>query len=203
MAYNISLPQMRGLSEKEQLAEMRKYLYQQAEQLQFEFNNLESGGTSAYQAQRSAPNQVSTSAIFGAIKSLIGNSDEIAENLYKKLAERGTAEGWTYIKWLLGGTYEMYGRFTVTPETSEKGTALYLTNAITIKTPFKIAEDAVITGTGEGAYWISSGGYADADNISIKLISDTAITEAVTVRLRVVGTYVTNTEEENGDSQSN
>lgn len=202
MAYNISLPQMHGLSEKEQLAEMRKYLYQQAEQLQFEFNNLESGRTGAYQAQRSAPNQVSTSAIFGAIKSLIGNSDEIAENLYKKLVERGTAEGWTYIKWL-GGTYEMYGRFTVTPETSVKGAALYLTNAMPIKTPFKIAEDAVVTGTGEGAYWISSGGYADTDNISIKLISDTAITEAVTVRLRVVGTYVTNTEEENGDSQSN
>lgn len=202
MAYNLSLPRLNGLSEKDQLSEIGKYLYQQAEQLQYELNTLGTGGTPAYNAPKSLQNKVDAASVFGAIKNLIINSDDIIQAHYKKFAVHGTAEGWNYIKWL-GGTYEMYGRFTVTPETSEKGAALYLTNAIAIKTPFKIAEDAVITGTGEGAYWISSGGYADADNISIKLISDTAIAEAVTVRLRVVGTYVTNTEEENGDSQSN
>lgn len=199
MAYNIPLPQMHGLNEKEQLAELRKYLYQQAEQLQFEFNNLEGGAGGSHNAPQSVKQSVS--GIFGSIKGLIANSDEILDAYYKKIAVHGTAEGWNYIKWL-GGTYEMYGVFEVTPETSKKGAALYLTNAIPIKTPFKIAEDAVATGTGDGAYWISSGGYADADKISIKLISDTAITDAVTVRLHVVGTYV-NTEEENGDSQSN
>lgn len=200
MAYNIPLPQMHGLSEKEQLAELRKYLYQQAEQLQFEFNNLERGAEGSHNAPQSVKQSVS--GIFGSIKGLIANSDEILDAYYKKIAVHGTAEGWSYIKWL-GGTYEMYGVFEVTPETSEKGASLYLTNAITIKTPFPIAEDAVVTGTGDGAYWLGSGAFADADNISIKLISDSAITDAVTVRLRVVGTYVTNTEEENGDSQSN
>lgn len=200
MSYNVTLPRLNGLSEKEQLAEMRKYLYQQAETLQFALNDLESGAGGSHNATPSVKQSVS--GIFGSIKGLIANSDDILDAYYKKIAVHGTAEGWNYIKWL-GGTYEMYGRFTVTPDTSEKGAALYLTNAIPIKTPFKIAEDAVVTGTGEGVYWISSGGYADAENISIKLISDTAITEAVSVRLRVVGTYVTNTEEENGDSQSN
>jgi hypothetical protein len=202
MAYNLSLPRLNGLGEKEQLAEIRKYLYQQSEQLQFELGNLETGGSAVYGAPKSLQGKVDAASVFGSIKGLITNSDDIIEAYYKKFAVHGTAEGWNYIKWL-GGTYEMYGVFPVTPETSEKGAALYLTNAITIKTPFKIAEDAVVTGTGEGAYWISSGGYADADNISIKLISDAAITDAVKVRLHVVGTYVTNTEEENGDSQSN
>ena len=202
MAYNLSLPRLNGLSEKEQLSEIGKYLYQQAEQLQFELNTLETGGSAVYGTPKSLQNKVDAASVFGSIKGLITNSDDILEAYYKKIAVHGTAEGWNYIKWL-GGTYEMYGRFTVTPGTSEKGAALYLTNAIPIKTPFKIAEDAVVTGTGEGAYWLSSGAQPDAENISIKLISDTAITEAVTVRLRVVGTYVTNTEEENGDSQSN
>ena len=202
MAYNVTLPRLNGLSEKEQLAELGKYIYQQAEQLQFEFNNLGTGGSAVYETPKSLQNQVDAASLFGAIKNLIQNSDEIVQAHYEKFAVHGTAEGWTYIK-LLGGTYEMYGTFEVTPETSEKGAALYLTNAITIKVPFTIAEDAVVTGTGEGTYWLGSGAYADADNISIKLISDAAITEAVKVRLHVVGTYVTNTEEENGDSQSN
>ena len=202
MAYNISLPKLNGLSEKEQLAQMRTYLYQQAEVLQFALNDLESGRTVTYGAPKSLQNKIDATATFGAIKGLITNSDDIAEAYYRKFAEHGTAEGWTYIKWL-GGTYEMYGVFEVTPESSEKGETLYLTSAIAIKTPFKVAEDVVVTGTGEGAYWLAGGAYADADNISIKLISDTAITEAVKVRLHVVGTYATNTEEENGDSQSN
>ena len=115
--------------------------------------------------------------------------------------EAGTAGGWTYRKWE-GGTYEMYGRFDVIPTSSTKGTSLYTTNAIQILTPFPITEDAVITGMGEGDFWVTCGAYADASTISIKLTGDKTIstTAASGVRLHVVGTYTINTEEKNGDN---
>lgn len=214
MAYHIELPQINGLSEKEQLSQLNKYLYRQAEQLQWALNDLEGAKTGSNNGSKSPQSTQSTqsaSGIFGSIKGLIKNSDEIfkayAAMLGDFVTEVGTTEdGWTYKKWNRG-TYEMFGRFEVTPTSSEKGESLYITNAIQIPTPFEIINDAVITGMGEGDYWLTGGTYdADAGAISIKIISDKAIStaEASAVRLRVVGTYVTtNTEEENGDSQSN
>lgn len=191
MAYIIERPQINGLNEKEQLAQMRNYLFKQAEQLQFALNDLETGGSSVYATSQSPQ---SASAIFGAIKELIFNS------FGDYVTEAGTVGGWTYKKWGKG-TYEMHGRFDVTPTSSTKGTSLYTTNAILIPTPFPITGDAVITGMGEGDYWLTCGAYVDASTISIKLTGDKTIstTAASGVRLHVVGTYAINTEEENGD----
>ena len=191
MAYHIELPQINGLSEKEQLSELNKYLYRQAEQLQWALNDLEGAKTGSNNVSKSPQSTQSASGIFEAYAAMLGDY----------VIEVGTSEGgWHYKKWSKG-TYEMFGRFEVTPTSSEKGESLYKTDAISIPTPFEITDDAVISGMGEGDVWLT--GAYDAGAISIKIISDKAIstTEATAVRLRVVGTYVTtNTEDENGDS---
>lgn len=104
--------------------------------------------------------------------------------------EQGTSGGWTYKKWK-GGTYEMYGLFEVTATSSDINGTLYRTNAIQVATPFKISDDAVVTGTATGHYWLTNGVYANANAISIRIMSDKTIslTNAITVRLHVVGTY--------------
>ena len=137
--------------------------------------------------------------IFEAYRERIIKSEEILEAYYNKILEKlvdyvseeGTAAGWTFKKWKKG-SYEMHGRFEITPTSSEKGESLYITNAIQIAPPFAINGDAVVTGMGEGVYWLSGGLYdAASGKISFKIISDKAIstTEASAVRLRVVGTY--------------
>ena len=151
--------------------------------------------------------------IFNAYKELLIKSEEILEAYYKKfleklvdyVAEEGTAEGWTFKKWKKG-SYEMRGRFEIKPTSSTKGEILYITNAIQLPTPFAINDDVLITGMGEGDFWLAGGVYdAEAGKISFKIISDKAMstTEKSAVRLHVVGTYPIKTEEQNGDSQSN
>jgi hypothetical protein len=156
---------------------------------------------------------IKSEEIFNAYKELIIKSEEILEAYYKKfleklvdyVAEEGTAEGWTFKKWKKG-SYEMRGRFEIKPTSSTKGEILYITNAIQLPTPFAINDDVLITGMGEGDFWLAGGVYdAEAGKISFKIISDKAMstTEKSAVRLHVVGTYPIKTEEQNGDSQSN
>ena len=104
--------------------------------------------------------------------------------------EQGESGGWTYKKWK-SGTYEMYGLFEVTATSSDINGTLYRTNAIQVPTPFDITNDAVVTGTATGHYWLTNGVYANTNAISIRIMSDKTIslTGSVTVRLYVVGTY--------------
>lgn len=105
------------------------------------------------------------------------------------VVETGTSGGWTYKKWK-GGTYEMFGTFTVTPSESTQNTSLYRTNNMTIAVPFKISS-ACVTGTVVGYYWITNGGISGTDKITLRLMGDKAFstTTAIEVRLHVVGTY--------------
>ena len=82
MAYIIERPQINGLNEKEQLAQMRNYLFKQAEQLQYALNNIETGGSSNYKTSQSPQ---SASAMFGTIKGLIMDSSEIIEAYYSQM----------------------------------------------------------------------------------------------------------------------
>lgn len=104
--------------------------------------------------------------------------------------EQGESAGWTYKKWKKG-TYEMFGMFEVKPTSSDINSSLYRTNAIQVATPFAIKDDAVVTGTGTGHYWFTNGVYANANAISIRIMSDKTIslTGTITVRLHAVGTY--------------
>lgn len=104
--------------------------------------------------------------------------------------EQGKSGGWTYKKWKKG-TYEMFGMFEVKATSSDINASLYRTNAIQVATPFAIKDDAVVTGTGTGHYWLTNGVYANANAISIRIMSDKTIslTGTITVRLHAVGTY--------------
>ena len=103
---------------------------------------------------------------------------------------QGTSGGWTYKKWK-SGAYEMYGVFELTASSSAINNTLYRTNAIQVATPFAIKNDVVIAGTATGHYWLTNGAYANANAISVRIMSDKTIslTGSVTVRLFVVGTY--------------
>ena len=105
------------------------------------------------------------------------------------VVETGTSGGWTYKKWK-GGTYEMFGTFTVTPSESTLNSSLYRTNNMTIAVPFKISS-AYVTGTVVGYYWITNGGISGTSAITLRLMSDKTFstTSAIEVRLHVVGTY--------------
>lgn len=193
MAYRIELPQITGQTEKEQISQLHRYLYRQAEYLQWALNNLESGKTETNNATQKATDT------FVSIMGLIKDSDDIFDAYAAKLGdyvvEAGASGGWTYKKWSKG-TYEMFGWFSVTPTSSEKGESLYKTNAMQITTPFAILQDAVITGMSDSDAWIT-GAYAGTNKISIKIISDEPIstTEGAGVHLHVVGTYPINTED--------
>ena len=174
MPYNVDLPHFSG-NEKEQLAQIRGYLYRQAEQLQYALNNLDSSPSVVYNMPKSQATGV---------------------NHADYVLEARPAGGWTYRKWKKG-TYEMHGSFDVTPTSSERGEFLYVTNAIEIPVPFPITEDAVLTGAAGDGLWLSGGGYAAAEAVSFKIMSDKAIstTESLKVRLFAVGTYAINTED--------
>ena len=103
--------------------------------------------------------------------------------------ETGTSGGWTYKKWK-GGTYEMFGTFTVTPTESTLNGTLYRTNNVTIAVPFTISS-AYISGSAVGHYWITNGGASGTSAITLRLMSDKTFstTTAIEVRLTVVGSY--------------
>lgn len=174
MPYNVDLPHFSG-DGNEQLAQMQRYLYRQAEQLGYALNNIDRSISDDYTPAKSTL-----------------NTNEIMKKFGDYVIETGTASGWHYKKWQ-GGTYEMYGGFAVTPTSSKRGPILYITNDIAIPTPFEIAIDAVVTGTAEGNLWITDGKYAAARAISIKIMSDNTIStsEAIIVRLHVVGAFET------------
>ena len=177
MGYYVDLPQFVG-SEKEQLAQLRIYLYRQAEALEHALNNIDKSLGGSYAAGNTLPAR-----------------RELTKLLGDYVTEAGNMGGWHYKKWNKGG-YEMHGSFEVTPTSSEQGDLLYVTNAIVIPVPFAISDDVVLTGAAGDGLWLTSCGYASAGAVSFKIMSDGAINTAhgITVRLCAVGSYPTNTE---------
>ena len=100
---------------------------------------------------------------------------------------------WYYKKWA-SGTYQMFGKFSVTPTESTLHKSFYRTNSISIPSPFPMSL-AIVSGSVTGYGFISSGGVSDVidPGIAFRIISDEAIstTTAVDVWLSVVGTYET------------
>lgn len=170
MPYNVDLPQFSG-DDKEQLSQMRNYLYRQAEQLGYALNNLDSNVSGNYVVPKSTL-----------------NTSEIMKRFGAYVTESGTSDGWNYKKWHTE-TYEMYGSFAVKPASSDKGENFYITNDIVIPTPFDISEDAVVTGSVEGNRWLADGRFATTRAVSVKIMSDSEIgtTEPVVIHLHVIG----------------
>ena len=91
----LRLPNIKGATEREQLIEIKGYLYQLAEQLQFALNNI---NTSSAQVVTNIPRVSSpistastgqsTQATFNSIKSLIIKSAEIVDAYYDEINRR-------------------------------------------------------------------------------------------------------------------
>lgn len=101
MAIDIRLPNITAKTEREQLMQVKSYLYQLAEQLQFTLNNMESpqqnatmviasGGqaqaTQYVMGRSSAP--IDEQDTFDAVKGLIIKSADIIEAYYNEIATR-------------------------------------------------------------------------------------------------------------------
>lgn len=92
---DIRLPQITGATEKEQLAQVKSYLYQIAEQLQWALQSVNTSNNAVVQetaksvnlSNSSLPNQ-DPQATFAAIKSLIIKSADIVEAYYDEINRR-------------------------------------------------------------------------------------------------------------------
>lgn len=172
MAYNVPLPKIDGLTEKEQIKQIRSYLYQQSEQLGWALNNLE---------------KVST-VVYNMPKSLAAGERATVDYV----TEEGESGGWSYKKWRSGG-FEAFGTFERTPTVSTLLKTLYQSEEIEITLPFPIEDDAVVYGTASGRYLLGESKRLGENSISVRILSDESINTAlsVTLRLHVVGTLKT------------
>ena len=105
MSVDIRLPNITGRTETEQLTQIKSYLYQFAEQLQWALKNVEGGGNSSnvlYQSTSATAAATNTAASnFSELKSLIIKSADIVEAYYEKID--------TLLK--LSGDYTAYSDF--------------------------------------------------------------------------------------------
>ena len=111
--------------------------------------------------------------------------------------EKGTGNGWTYKKWK-GGTYEMFGYFTVTAKAA--GTAygsMYYSEQFKLPIPFRV-KTAVVAGTATNWFIPITGGVSNGadgedpyENIGIRLFrpKEFAVGQDSSIRLHVTGEY--------------
>lgn len=97
MGIQIRLPQITGTTEREQLLQMKSYLYQLREELQWAFENVNTAGgagggyvvnqAKAYSSS-SESTKIDAQATFAAIKSLIIKSADIVDAYYMEIYKR-------------------------------------------------------------------------------------------------------------------
>ncbi len=94
MGIDIRLPNITATTAEGQLVQMRSYLYQFAEQLNWALNNLETGGTSTSIAsttghgKATGNDKIDSVNTFNAIKSLIVKSADIVNAYYEEINQR-------------------------------------------------------------------------------------------------------------------
>lgn len=90
MGLNLKLPNITGLSEREQILQIRSYLYQLVNDLQFAFNDISNTSESVVVANKSVASSsssqgMSATAMFAVLKPLIIKSADIVEAYSEKL----------------------------------------------------------------------------------------------------------------------
>lgn len=93
MGLNLRLPNITGLSEREQLLQIKSYLYQLVGELQFALNDTSNTSNSVVVNTKngvtsSGSQDVSTITMFNALKPLIIKSADIVDAYYEKLAKK-------------------------------------------------------------------------------------------------------------------
>lgn len=145
MSVNLRLPNITGLSEKEQISQIRTYLYQLVGELQFALNNAESNSDIVILNQKrsndtSNSSNVNTNSIFAALKPLIIKSADIVDAYYDKLTKKLEGE---YVAVSDFGTYKEETAQTI----EENSTAIEqtFTNVQTIDSDLKGVFNSVQT----------------------------------------------------------
>ena len=91
MGFDFRYPNITGTTEREQLTQVKGYLIQLVDQLQWAMNNISSQSPTAYSAQTVPASRLSTSASqvsFNTLKPLIIKSAEIVEAYYEEINKR-------------------------------------------------------------------------------------------------------------------
>ena len=93
MAFNIRMPNINAGTDREQLAQIRNYLYSFAEQLQWALNSIDSSSPNVItpQPKSTVSNndvKIDELATFNAIKSLIIKSADIVEAYHQEISKR-------------------------------------------------------------------------------------------------------------------
>lgn len=155
---DIRLPNINGSTEREQLQQLKSYLYQFAEQLKWAFNTLESGGASAsgnHAIVMSSTNEaIEAEKNFNSIKALIIKSAEIVDSYYEKMSKR--LEG-DYVAKSDFGEYSE--KTSAEIEANSKAIEQYYTDMQSLQTTLTEINSSII----ETAAYIKSGllGYND------------------------------------------
>ena len=115
MGIEIRYPNITAQTEREQILQMKSYLYQLVEQLKYALNNIDT--SSGYVVQESSKNMsqapsgtVDATATFSAIKSLIIKSADIVQAYYDVISSKFQGE---YASQSSFGTFvavDMYAR---------------------------------------------------------------------------------------------
>lgn len=92
MGINLRFPNITGISEREQLAQMRSYLHQLVGELQWALNNVSEGGvytpSGGSGASSSTPTSLTGKTAFEAIKPLIIKSADIVQAYYDSISTK-------------------------------------------------------------------------------------------------------------------
>jgi hypothetical protein len=110
MGYDIRLPNITGTTEKEQLKQLRSYLHQFVEQMQYVLNDIsmnQGGNTTIHASQQAnasqAGGEIDGVATFDSIKALIIKSADIVDAYYEEINRRLE---WVYVAESDFGTYK-------------------------------------------------------------------------------------------------
>ena len=144
---NLRLPNITGATEKEQLEQIRSYLYQFAEQLNWALSNIDSKAAEATQKVEATTQQKNAveqaQATFSEVKSLIIKSADIVNAYYEEINRR--LEG-GYVAQSDFGTYKQETSATLNANSTNIG--LLFENQQTLQTDMEGIEEDVdgITG---------------------------------------------------------
>lgn len=184
MPYNIRYPMITGPSEKERSIQIKSFLHQLVDELNYTLNNIDT---------------VQTQYIKYPAKS---ESSKKEEDVQKKLSfisdyvtEAGEINGWKYKKWS-NGTFDMFGIFKV--KTTTAGTAygsMYCSEQFILPSPFALS--SVVAASGSATNCLIpiigdlEGDYDPSNYIGFKLLSpsELAVGEELSVRLHIEGEY--------------
>lgn len=132
MGLDFRLPNITGTTEREQIAQIRSYLYQLAPYMQWAFATIEklSAEDKKFDPQQNIPTNITKVA-----------ADYVTAVDIKNIDDNDTSKGfWKYRKWR-SGSVDLSGFVKITPESEEALGALgdlYCSQVINVEIPFEV-----------------------------------------------------------------